>query len=106
MRTLETYYRRQLVKYDKDPKTSDLKKSYAISQIYLTKACMKQKINVNMDLCSSLSKINNMDEEYQDTGYVDLNIQSNMDILFSPEILKKYCNLSKWSELVKQRTEE
>ena len=106
MRTLETYYRRQLVKYDKDPKTSDLKKSCAISQIYLTKACTKQTVNVKRDLCSILSKMNNMDEEYQDTGYVDLNIQSNMDILFPPEILKKYCNLSECPELVKQITEE
>ena len=33
LRTLKTYYRRQLVRYEKDPKTSDLKKSYTISQI-------------------------------------------------------------------------
>ena len=61
MRTLETYHQRQLVRYEKDPKTSDLKKSYAISQIYLTKACTKQSLNVNWDLCSILSKLNNMD---------------------------------------------
>ena len=41
MRALETYYHRQPIKYEKGPKTSDLKKSYAISQIYLTKACTK-----------------------------------------------------------------
>ena len=90
MRTLETYYCRQLIKYEKDPKINDLKKSYAISQIYLTEACMKQTLNVNWDLYSILSELNYMHEEYTDTGHVDLNIQSNMDILFPPEILKKY----------------
>ena len=46
-----------------------------------------------------------MDEEYQDTGYVDLNIQSNKDLLFPPEILQKYCNLRECPELVRQRTD-
>ena len=93
------------MKYEKDPKTADLKKSFAISQIYLTKTCTKHTLNVNRDLCCILSKLNNMDEEYQDTGYVDLNIQINMDILFPPEILQKYCNIKECPELVKQRTE-
>ena len=46
-----------------------------------------------------------MDEEYQDTGYVDLNIQNNMDILFPPDTLRKYCNLREGPELVKHRTD-
>ena len=64
VRTLETYYRRKLVRYEKDPKISELKKSFAISQMYLTKACTKQTLNVNRNLCSILSKLNNMEEEY------------------------------------------
>ena len=44
-----------------------------------------------------------MDEEYKDTGYVDLNIQNNMDILFPPDILQKYCNFRECPKLVKQR---
>ena len=94
MRTLETYYQRQLVRYEKDPQISEFKKLFAISQIYLTKACTKQTLNVNRDLCCILSKWNNMEEEYQDTGYVDLNIQSNMDIVHSrtcTKLKKKTC---------------
>ena len=105
MRTLECFYKRQLAKYQKDPKISEMKKSFAIAQIYLTKACTKQSLNVNRDLCSILSKLNNMKEEFQDTGNVDLNVQSNLDILLSPEILQQYCNLKECPEFVKQRTD-
>ena len=81
------YFQRQIVKYRKDPKASDFKKSYAISQIYLTKARTKESLNVNRDLCSILCKLNDMEEEYQGKGIVDLNTKSNYDILFPPEIL-------------------
>ena len=103
MRQLEMYFRRQIAKYEKDPKASDLKKSYAISQIYLTKACTKESLNVNRDLCSILCKFNDMEEEYQRKGIVDLNTKSSYDILFPPEILQKYCTLKECPELMKQR---
>ena len=79
-------------------------KSYVKSQVYNCKEVTKRSLNVNSDLCSHLSKMNDADDQYCDIGNVNLLEKSNIDLLFPPhKICTNYylCANPKW---IKQRS--
>lgn len=62
-------------------------------------------MNANRNLCEINSLLNDSEDQFQGIGPIDLCMQPNYDIMFNPEILQKYYDLSNNIEIIKQRTE-
>ena len=102
---VESEHRKFLDWLNKDPKSSDMAKSFFKSQIYTCKSWINASQNINRNLCESISLINDCGHLFQGIGPINVMTKENYDMMLPTEVLHKYYNLHKYPEIVKQRSQ-
>ena len=79
VRKVESEHRKFFNHLNKNPKSSDMAKSFFKSQIYTCKSWINASQNINRNLCESISMINDCRQLFQGVGPINMMKKANND---------------------------